>query len=200
MKKINFNLGLGLLESVVTISIVLTAVVLATSLIYQGLKLYRKSQQENETLTTLKKISKQMVSEIREMQTSQQGAYPLETAEEQTLAFYANIDQDDLIEKIRYFFENDTLKKGVIKPSGEPLTYNPEEEDIKTLLSDIDTDNSHFSYFDENYWTNEDPLPFPVDKNKVRLIKIKLTVLIPSTNSDFTITTAAQLRNLKENW
>ncbi|HWA31896.1 MAG TPA: prepilin-type N-terminal cleavage/methylation domain-containing protein, partial [Candidatus Paceibacterota bacterium] len=75
-----------------------------------------------------------MSAEIRTANTADTGAYVIDTATSSTFTFYSDIDGDGLKEKVRYFVSGGVLKKGVIKPSGSPLTYNAANEKIYSMI------------------------------------------------------------------
>jgi len=143
-----------------------------------------------------------MSSEIRTMSPSNSGAYAISGASTSTLTFYTNTDSDSLQEKVRYFLVDKTLKKGVIKPSGDPLTYNPSNETIKELAHDIANGSTPiFSYYDTNYDGTSDPLTEPVTIADIRLIKIEIIIDNDPLKSPgpFSMTTQVSIRNIKDN-
>lgn len=145
---------------------------------------------------------KTMSAEIRTASPSSLGAYPLAQTATSSFAFYSNIDGDSFKELVRYFSEGATLKKGVIKPSGSPLTYNPANEIITELIHDVaNAATSTFSYYDENYDGTTQALAEPINISVVRLVKI--TVVIDHDPAQppgpMTITTQISMRNLKDN-
>lgn len=151
-----------------------------------------------------KKIIKPMADEIRTASQSSLGSYPILLAGTSTIAFYSNIDDDDYKERIRYFLDGRTLKKGVIKPSSDPLVYNSNNESITELVHNISNDSGTplFDYFDSSYSGSSNPLLQPVSILDIRLVKITLILesnpqMAPSAE---TITTQISLRNLKDNF
>lgn len=149
---------------------------------------------------TGRQVLKTMTSEIRTASVANTGAYVISAAETSSFSFYSDIDSDGLKEKIRYFLIGVSLQKGTIKPTGNPLTYNPANEKISTLASNI-TNTSIFSYYDKFYDGTTAPLSFPVGVSDVRLIKITI-VLDQDPNrppAPMTLSTQVSIRNLKDN-
>lgn len=145
---------------------------------------------------------KNLVAEVRAAQISNLGAYPLEQTNADSFIFYSDRDSDGLKERIRYFMSSGTLKRGIIKPTGQPLTYNLANEKISEAVHHvINPNNQVFTYYDENYTGSEAPLPSPVDITSVRLIKITLTVdeNINRLPAALTETAQVSIRNLKDN-
>lgn len=153
---------------------------------------------QDQARTALKNIT----SEIRAASLSNLGAYPIANASNFSFTFYSNIDNDSLKEQVRYFLDGNTLKKGVIKPSGSPLTYNPADE-IITVAIDYVTNGATpiFSYHDSDYDGTTQPLSSPINLSAVRLIKI--TIIADKNAQEYpepiTLTTQVSIRNLKDN-
>jgi len=145
---------------------------------------------------------KSMSAEIRTASPSSLGAYAIMQTEISSFTFYSDIDSDSFKERVRYFVEGATLKKGVIKPSGIPLTYNPINEIISELVHDIaNAATLTFSYYGTDYDGTTQPLVEPINIFAVRLIKI--TIVIDKDSQEppgpMTLTTQVSIRNLKDN-
>jgi len=153
---------------------------------------------QDETRRALKSMS----AEIRTASPSSLGAYALSQTATSSFTFYSNIDDDSFKERVRYFTDGSTLKKGVIKPSGTPLTYNPANEVISELTHDVaNTVTSIFSYYDANYDGTTQSLEEPIDIAAVRLVKITIVIdKDPETPPEpMVLTTQISMRNLKDN-
>jgi prepilin-type N-terminal cleavage/methylation domain-containing protein len=124
---------------------------------------------------SMRAVLRQFVGEIRSAGQAVNGAYLLDSVATSTIIFYSDIDSDGQTEKVRYFLEGTDFKKGVTEPTGSPLVYLSSEEKIRTVAKSVINGSADvFSYFDENYPVNTDPLDQPVDVAKVRLVKINL--------------------------
>ncbi len=149
-----------------------------------------------------RKTTQDFVNELRTASPSSIGAYPIEAAASTTITFYSNIDTDTLRERIRYFMSGRTLRRGVIKPTGNPLTYNSANEVIADVAHDVaNTSTQIFYYYDSNYSGAEAALSSPIDITRIRVVKITLQLdenphLTPTP---FFIESKASLRNLKDN-
>lgn len=202
MKNEKINFGLTTIETIVVICIF----VLISLIIFGWQKdiffintLFSKrlTSQEN-----IRKTIKNFVTEIREAQISAAGAYPLEKVNKDEIIFYSDIDLDGIVERVRYFLQDKKIKKGVIKPSGQPPVYNPDDEVIIELVSHIiNPNNEIFTYFDKNYDGSGDPLPQPVEILAVRLVRITIVVDEDPNRppEPITETSQATIRNLKDN-
>lgn len=140
-----------------------------------------------------------MTPEIRSITNSSNGSYAIVSVSSSSFSFYSNIDSDSLIEKVRYFLDGATFKKGVIEPSINPIIYNPASEVITVLAEDIISDDI-FYFYDKTYEGSsgsplEQPVKIPVIKSvKISLISDKNINLPPSPVS---IETFINIRSLK---
>jgi type II secretory pathway pseudopilin PulG len=139
--------------------------------------------------------------EMRAMAQSNLGNYPIEAASATTLIFYSDIDHDGLAERVRYFVNGLTLQKGVIKPTGQPLQYVTGNEVINNVVRNIVSGSTVFSYFSDSYTGTENPMSLPIDIQRVRIIKITLSVDENVNVDPGPITLSAQVtpRNLRSN-
>ncbi len=149
-----------------------------------------------------RKLVKDFSAEARTASMSSDGSYPIALANSTGFTFFADIDGDSVKEKVRYFLDNKTIKKGVIEPSGNPLTYPSGSESINIIAQNIDNGTIPvFEYFDKNYDGTGSALTTPVDVSKIRLVKITVIIDKSSVRSPapMRITTQVSLRNLKDN-
>jgi len=150
----------------------------------------------------VRKIVKDFTAEVRTAQYSSLGSYPIEEATKSSFIFYSNIDNDQLVERIRYFLDGKKLKKGIIKPSGQPLRYNLADEKVIELIDFVINPNQEiFLYYDKNYTGTGNPLPFPVNISSIRLVKMTITIDDDLNRPPEAITETIEvtIRNLKDN-
>ena len=117
-----------------------------------------------------------MITDIRSAGPSNQGAYPIVSAGTSSFVFYSDYDQDGIFEKIRYSLVTSTLERGIIEPSGNPLSYPSSSEVVTTVVENIvvaaTTSLDVFEYFDKNYTGTESSLSSTVDVALIRAVKI----------------------------
>lgn len=145
---------------------------------------------------------KAMSAEMRAASSSSLGAYPLAEVTATSFTLYSDPDKDGIKDRLRYFLDNGSLKRGVITPSGNPLVYNPASESVTVVVRDVANGATPiFSYFDTTYDGTGQPLAQPVDVTAVRLVKISLIIDKNGSRSPSatTLTTQISLRNLKDN-
>lgn len=128
--------------------------------------------------------------ELRSATASDTGAYVVAQATANSFTFFSDIDGDGLHEQIRYFVSGTTLKRGVIKPTGSPLVYNPASETLTTVVNQLaDPGQTIFNYYDKNYVGTGAALSLPIDIPAIRLVKVTL--------GDYS--TQVVIRSLKDN-
>jgi hypothetical protein len=136
----------------------------------------------------------EMTKELRKAAPSDAGAYPLESAEAQSLVFFSDIDNDGKKERVRYFLDGEMLKRGIIKSTGQPPVYSSDSETVGILVNFV-KNSSVFSYYDGTYSGSGSALSFPVSVGNVRLVKISLTI---GAGRDFlNLSTNVVLRSLR---
>ena len=206
MKIINYikkiKKGFTLIEFVVAIGI-FSIVVIFTAII--GHDLISFNSFINESLLIEQEIAltfRSMGPEFRSVGQSSIGSYPLEYTGTSSLIFYTDLGKDGVFERVRYFYSNNILKKGVVKPTGNPLVYATSTEIINDVVKNVVLTGTStiFSYYGDSYTGSEPPLAHPIDISKVRGVKIELTVNQLSGNAGpVTISTFKTFRNLKAN-
>lgn len=195
--------GFTLIETLVAVAIfgmIITAVI---GIFLNSWRYNAVLWEQLSTQTEGRNVTQGFANEIRTASQSSIGAYPLQTANTSTIIFYSNLDADSLVERVRYFMSGKTLTKGVIKPSGNPLTYNTADEVLTDVVHDVANTGTSpiFLYYDENYSGSGSPLPSPVDTTEVRVIKmsLKLDENPRLTPAPLYVESEAMLRNLKSN-
>lgn len=194
--------GITLLEMVLVLGIFGVALAMITSYFWMSLRAQNKSVKSIVAQNSARRALTTLAGEVRSTMSADSGSYPIEVAEGQSLTFYTNIDSDINAEKVRYFLDGTDLKRGVIEPTGQPPTYPSASEQINTIADyNANGASNIFTYYDRDYEGTSSPLPFPVNKSNIRLIRIDLVVDVDSNTppDPLTVTTEAQLRNLKDN-
>lgn len=195
------NLGFTLVEILVVASIAVIMAVALTSF-QRNLVIWNTFFANSLTgQDEVRRAFKTMTAELRSMAPASTGAYPLVVAATSSVTFYADVDNDGLYERIRYYTSGTTLKRGSIKPTGNPLGYTGAETTSELIHSLANGTSSIFSYYNSSYEGTTAPLAAPVDISAVRLVKIDAAVDVDSRRAPVPLlfTTQVSLRNLKDN-
>jgi type II secretory pathway component PulJ len=193
--------GLTLIETVLTIAI--TGIIVGALFAFQRGFFETNSSFQQSLLSQqqAQNAIQQMLSEIRAATPADNGAYPIESVSETSFIFYSNADNDDDHERIRYFVENGTLKKGTTQPVGTPAVYDLDTEVVRSIVNHIDTATTTpmFTYYNESFAGTSSPLTIPVSAIEVRFIEIMLLIdFNPGLSPDaMQVTGRVAIRNLK---
>ncbi len=202
IKKINTKSGFTAVEMLIAMFIFVIIGIAAVTFQLDIFSLNRISNDNLIAQEDARRALKNISSEFRSMSPSNMGAYALVQTATSSITFYNNIDEDSPIEKVRYFLEGTTLKRGTIKPSGTPFIYNPANETVREVIHNIaNASSSIFLYYDTNYDGTSEPLTDPVNTPLVRLIKVNIIIDSDPSKSPAPLymTTQASIRNLKDN-
>ncbi|OGM22817.1 hypothetical protein A2961_01465 [Candidatus Woesebacteria bacterium RIFCSPLOWO2_01_FULL_39_21] len=142
--------------------------------------------------------------ELRSARSGDNGAYPLEIAGNFEIAFFSDIDFDGRAERVRYNLTNSTLTKGVIEPTGFPITYPIANEAVKTVSDNVRNGiEPVFYYYNDSWPVNAEgnPLTQPSRLSNTRLvgILIRLNSDSSSPDKDYILESTVAVRELKEN-
>ncbi|PIT86539.1 MAG: hypothetical protein COU33_02555 [Candidatus Magasanikbacteria bacterium CG10_big_fil_rev_8_21_14_0_10_43_6] len=156
------------------------------------------------TQNDARQVLQEVVDNLRRAEQSDIGSYPIEAASSSGIIFYANIDEDGNRERIRFWLDGTTIKRGIIHPTGEPLTYPVGNESIVEIAhASINTVQGTplFSYYDTAYTGTEVPLADPLTITDIRVVRVQLELEKNPGQSPvpFHAESVVQIRNLKEN-
>ena len=145
-----------------------------------------------------------LVREARAARNGENGAFAIETADDSELSFYSDYDFDGQAEKVRYFLSGSNFSKGVIEPSGFPVSYPEAQEKVKVLSENVRNGNIPLFYYYNSDWpsdTSGNPLSTPASPSDVKLIKIfiRLNTSPGKPDKDYLLESNSQIRMLKEN-
>lgn len=196
-----YQQGITVIEVIVVLAISSILIVALLRFLVAGYpisKITLLQANSNETARIqLKRISR----ELREAHDSDTGAYPLVEMLPQKIVFYANVDSDAATERVRYQLVGTNLERGIINPSGNPLTYNTASEVTNVVAKSIRNGTTPlFRYYTGDYPADTTELN-PVDVTDVKYIQFLLQI-DADTNVDpppVEVRSQVQLRNLKTN-
>jgi len=197
------NKGMTMIEVLVAIGLFLLLITGVVELMIWGNHGKDVVFEQLSTQNEGRKVVQDFVNDLRRANASSIGAYPLETANSQEIVFYSNVDTDNWRERIHYFLDGTTLKRSVIKPSGNPLTYDTSTESALDVVHDVANGSDPiFYYYDQNYQGSDtSSMSYPIDTAAVRMVGIKL-LLEEKPNvapAPFSIEAKTDIRNLKSN-
>jgi type II secretory pathway pseudopilin PulG len=204
--------GMSLIELVVAIGIM---VLIGGAMIIFERSVLTNTKVLQTTLSSQQQIRKTLstiTAELRSACPSANSSYAIESVSTTSIVFYSNIDTDNLVERVRYFYATATpgsvtptvLKKGVTKPVAN--VYATGTEVISTVVNDLKNSSTTpiFSFYDSYYTgvaSSTAPLPPPFPLGSIRLIKVLLAVDPNAARSPVyhTYDTQVSIRFLKDN-
>ncbi len=144
-----------------------------------------------------------MLTDIRSANRSSIGGYPIESASSSSLIFYSNIDRDGPFDRVRYSMSTSTILRGVVKPSGSPLSYPTSAESVSTGIVYVifSTSTPLFSYYNASSTGNETPMSSPIDSAQIRSVKITFSADIDPGKAPRALffSNTVTIRNLRSN-
>ncbi len=203
MKNTNTKKGFTLVEILVATSISVSVMVIfgkfASDIFTQNRTYSAQLEAENELRTILSPFP----SEVRSAAPSDRGDYPIVSAGADEFIFYTDIDYNGSRERIRYFIEDNTFKKGITYSEGDPEVYDVGTEQIVEVVRSVVSANSGFTYYGSTYdgESSVTALVQPVFPNEVRLVEIMVAVDSDPNKPprEVSMSTKVSIRNLKDN-
>ena len=135
---------------------------------------------QNQGKKTLEKVTKY----IRKAETSSDGAYSLVTTTPYDLVFFANVDSDSMIEKVRFWVENDNVLRQTITNPSSTASSNMYGSGVATPQTIILANNivnksttpttPVFLYYDEKYTGAQSELSGDFNLVDVHMVKVQL--------------------------
>ncbi len=204
----NKKRGFTLIETLVVLGIFILALGAVNGFLIYAYRAKDFSLAQALAIDSARNGINKLTEELREAIQSDSGTYLLESGQNFEIIFYSDIDKNDQVERVRYFLEDEELKKGVIEPSGTPVDYSGPEK-IK-IVSDYVKNTSSiplFYFYDQAYAGKETDLPLitPVTGDlldEITLIGFKMEIDVNPERGPkiLDIESKVQLRNTKQNY
>lgn len=98
--------GFTLIETLVVIAVFTILMGAMSALIVSSYNSNRYLWDQMRAVSEARKGVRLMIREIREAQTGENGSYPIAKADDKEFIFYGDVDQDNDVEKVRYFLNS----------------------------------------------------------------------------------------------
>jgi len=201
--KQNLN-GFTLVEILVVVTIV---VILSLAIANFGRDIFWQNYIWSRTLiaeSEAKVAMRRLIAELRTAEPSSTGTYPIESASQNNLIFYSDLNNDGKRERLRYWLDGRTLRRGRVSPTGQPYVYDIGTESFSIVVNDlINSNNLIFSYYNRSYdgTASSTPLAEPIEVKNIRLVKVEFLIDANSLQAPapFYLSSQVMLRNLKDN-
>lgn len=189
--------GMTLLEAVVWVAVTTMAMLAILNSVQYFYRTNTYAVEQSAAVSSAQRGIESMIKTMREASYSSNGAYPIIAMSTSSVSFYADIDDDPFIERLRFFISEGSLMRGVIDPSGDPPVYtNPETiSSLSDYVRNFEQNVATFRYYDLNGTLMTDL----TDVAAVRFIETTVVVNINPLRmpNQFTLRSTAALRNLR---
>jgi len=189
--------GFTLIETIVVISILAVVGVAISGMIAYIYKTNTFLFQQSAATDNARRGIEYALENLREASYGADGSYPIASAATSTVTFYADVDNDGTVEKIRYYLSNGTLYRGVTNPAGSPPSYSGQTEASTIVANYVQNSTSTpiFNYYDDTGTL----LSTPADVSKVESVSVVIGVDVDVRRAPvtFTLIGSATIRNLK---
>ena len=146
-----------------------------------------------------------LVDYLRSTRQSDNGAYPVKSADDNDLVVYSDYNRDDVTERLHFYKSGQNILMGVTSPTGTmPKTYPAGDQQVLTIVTKIVNASNEplFFYYDKNYagGTSQVPLATPANVADIRLMKVHLKININPNRAPDNIEqqTFVEMRNLND--
>lgn len=197
--------AMTLVEMMVAIAIVLITMEGFTYLFLKTWDTNKFVLEEGLASAAASRATNKIVIQLRGVQQADNGDYPIEAADDFDLIFYADVDDDGVVEKVHYFLDAaaDQLHLGVSNPSAtNPVTY-PAGDDVVSVVANYVVNESSdplFYYYNDDYPGDvvNNPLATPASIGNIQMVRVHLYVNINPVHApdNINIESFVDLRNL----
>ena len=189
--------GMTLIETVVWVAITTSAMLAIVTSVQYFYRTNNYAVEQAAAISSAQRGIESMVKTMREAAYSSEGAYPVIALATSSISFYADIDEDPFIEKVRYFIQEGSMMRGIVGPSGDPPTYTGTESvsSLSDYVRNTDQEVDAFQYY------NASGTPM-ADLTKVGDMRFVQATIVVNVNpyrlpNQFTLRSTASLRNLR---
>jgi hypothetical protein len=197
--------GMTLVEMMVAIGILVMATGGFTLLYIRSLQTHAFTIEEGMTALANSRAVDGVIDELRRVKQGDNGDFPLVSVGDTDVIVYLNVDDDAGTERVHYFLEGTTLKRGITDPIvGTTVLYPSGDATVNTLATSVvnTADEPVFSYYNKQYPgdTAHNPLSGAIVLSDIRLIRVWLSMNIDPRHApnNIAIESFAELRNLND--
>lgn len=197
--------GMSLIEAIMAVFIFSVCIAGFTLLFLRSWTTNSFILEEGQTAFLNQRAVDNVVNDIRRARQADNGDYPLEAGDDDSIMFYVDTDGDGTTERVHYFLENETLKKGVTEPvAGTPVTYPNGDQSVAVVATAVVNTAADpvFSYYNADYPGDvaHNPIATPIAVENVRLVRVHVLMNIDPEHApdNLNIESFAELRNLNE--
>lgn len=196
------NNGLTLVEVLVSIAIMTMIGIVVSTFQVDTFSFNRKLTSSLTTVDRAQRLLRPMTAEIRSASPSGLGAFPIATAENNTFAFYSDIDSDGLKELVQYYVVGTSMYKDITKQTGTtPPRYDVANKVTTTFIEGVQNltnGTPTFQYFSKDYIGGANGQILPADNKMDDIRLVRITIDLQSGAAPVSISSDVSIRNLKQ--
>jgi type II secretory pathway pseudopilin PulG len=196
--------GFTIIEIGMVMVILTSILVIVTASMIYFFQSYNFSFEQYQSVSSAQTGMGRMSRDIRESRTGENGAWPIVNAGDTSFSFYSDITNDGRADLVRYFVAGTDLKKGIIEPSGAPVSYPPASEKVTIVASGLANGTTPlFTYYNGNWPADTAGNPLPLANRVVATRYVKIYMKIdpnPATSTGgFELNSGVEIRSMKDN-
>lgn len=140
------------LEALVSVSVFVFALGAIVSSVQYFYRTNTYAIQQSSAVSSAQRGVDSMVKTMREAAYASDGAYPVVSIGPNEMVFYADIDADVAVEKVRYFISGITLMREITEPAGDPPVYGSAQTPtvVSETVRNVEQGVQLFRYYDMN--------------------------------------------------
>lgn len=193
----NILKGMTLVELLVAIGIMLIVLTGMTTLFIVAWKSQSYQIKLGQASLIASRGVSKVVKNIRQAQQGDDGSYLLKSGDNFDIVFYANVDDDNVVERIHYYLIGGIFYMGVTDSSSDPPYSYPVDDEVVSIVSS-NVVNTNTDYIFEYYDNNAVLMATPITPGSVRMIEVRLLVDVDPFSSPIPVTVKSRttMRNL----
>lgn len=193
----NSSNGYTLLEVVIVVGITSIVLGIITGSVLSFYKSNTNTLEQAIQVDSARKGVEYLVRDLREAGFADDGSFPIIQNSSTSISFYSDVDRDFSVEKIRYFLEGTTLKKGVTNAVGSPPLYTGTEQvtAVSEYIRNIEQGIPVFRY----YTATSTEITSGANPTNISFVTLDLVVNVDVNRlpGQFTLHSSATIRNLR---
>ncbi len=140
------------LEALVSVAVFIFAMGAIVSSVQYFYRTNTYAVQQSSAVTSAQRGIDSMVKTMREAAYASNGAYPVVAIGPNDITFYADIDDDVSVERVRYYVSGTSLLREVTHPAGDPPVYGAAQTSsvVSETVRNLDQGVTTFRYYDMN--------------------------------------------------
>lgn len=193
----NRSNGYTLLEVVIVVGITSIVLGIITGSVLSFYKSNTNTLEQAIQVDSARKGVEYLVRDLREAGFADDGSFPIIQNSSTSISFYSDVDRDFSVEKIRYFLEGTTLKKGITNAVGSPPLYTGTEQvtAVSEYIRNIEQGIPVFRY----YTATSTEIASGANPTNISFVTLDLVVNVDVNRlpGQFTLHSSATIRNLR---